>query len=89
MWTTRLLTKQVREKRPAAGHGCLADLAQGTLRKISAADDIKPHEVRYYPERRVRYYPERRDDEFPRKMADAQCVNGHAETGDCSTVPLS
>ena len=81
MCTTRLLTKHVREKRPAAGHGCLADLAQGTLRKISAADDIKPHEVRYYPERR--------DDEFPRKMADAQCVNGHAETGDCSTVPLS
>jgi transposase len=66
LWTTRLLTKHVREKAPAAGHACLANLAQGTLCKILAADEVKPH--------KVRYYLQRRDPEFPRKMAEILCV---------------
>jgi transposase len=66
LWTTRLLTKHVREKGPAAGHACLANLAQGTLCKILAADEVKPH--------KVRYYLQRRDPEFPRKMAEVLCV---------------
>jgi transposase len=66
LWTTRLLTKHVREKGPAAGHACLANLAQGTLCKILAADAVKPH--------KVRYYLQRRDPEFPRKMAEVLCV---------------
>ena len=66
LWTTRLLTKHVREKGPAAGHACLANLAQGTLCKILAANEIKPH--------KVRYYLQRRDPEFPQKMAEVLCV---------------
>jgi transposase len=31
LWTTRLLTRHIREHGPAAGHECLANLAQGTL----------------------------------------------------------
>jgi transposase len=66
LWTTRLLTRHVRERAPAAGHACLAELAQGTLCKILAAHEIKPH--------KVRYYLQRRDPEFAAKMAEVLCV---------------
>jgi transposase len=66
LWTTRLLTRHVREQGPAAGHACLAELAQGTLCKILAAQEIKPH--------KVRYYLQRRDPEFAAKMAEVLCV---------------
>ncbi len=66
LWTTRLLARHVREQGPAAGHACLAKLAQGTLCKILAAHEIKPH--------KVRYYLERRDPEFAEKMAEVLCV---------------
>ena len=36
LWTTRVLAKHIREHGPAAGHACLATLAQGTLCKILA-----------------------------------------------------
>ena len=47
LWTTRLLTRHIREHGPAVGHKCLANLAQGTLCKILAAYEIRPHKVRY------------------------------------------
>ena len=34
VWTTRLLARHAREHGPAAGHECLAKVAQGTLCKI-------------------------------------------------------
>jgi transposase len=61
-----LLTRHIREHGPAAGHECLANLAQGTLCKILAAHEIKPH--------KVRYYLERRDPLFDEKMAEVLCV---------------
>ena len=66
LWTTRLLARHIREHGPAAGHACLATLAQGTLCKILGRQDIKPH--------KVRYYLERRDPEFAAKMAEVLCV---------------
>ena len=66
LWTTRLLASHAREHGPAEGHGCLAKLAQGTLCKILNKQEIKPH--------KVRYYLERRDPEFERKMAEVLCV---------------
>jgi transposase len=66
LWTTRLLAKHIREHGPAAGHACLTKLAQGTLCKILAAHEVKPH--------KVRYYLERRDPEFDAKMAEVLCV---------------
>jgi transposase len=66
LWTTRLLTRHIREHGPAAGHERLANLAQGTLCKILAAHEIKPH--------KVRYYLERRDPLFDEKMAEVLCV---------------
>jgi transposase len=66
LWTTRLLARHIREHGPAAGHACLATLAQGTLCKILARQDVKPH--------KVRYYLERRDPDFAARMAEVLCV---------------
>jgi homeodomain-containing protein len=66
LWTTRLLARHAREHGLAEGHLCLAKLAQGTLCKILNEQEIKPH--------KVRYYLERRDPEFKRKMAEVLCV---------------
>ena len=66
MWTTRLLARHAREYGPAAGHECLATLVQGTVCKILGQEEIKPH--------KVRYYLERRDAEFEQKMAEVLCV---------------
>jgi transposase len=66
LWTTRLLARHARENAPAAGHRSLANLVQGTVCKILGQQEVKPH--------KVRYYLERRDDEFERKMAEVLCV---------------
>jgi transposase len=66
LWTTRPLARHVREHAVAAGHPCLARVVQGTICKILARDDVKPH--------KVRYYLERRDEAFETKMADVLCV---------------
>ena len=71
LWTTRLLAKHIREHGPTAGHGCLTKLAQGTLCKILAAHEVKPH--------KVRYYLERRDPEFDAKMVEVLCVYREVE----------
>src|SRR6201982_601992 len=52
LWTTRLLARHARDHGPAEGHTCLAKLAQGTLCNILNGQEIKPHKVRYYLERR-------------------------------------
>ena len=61
LWTTRLLAAHARDHGPQAGHPCLSKLAQGTVCKILAAHEVKPH--------KVRYYLEQRDPEFEPKMA--------------------
>ena len=66
LWTTRLLARHAREHGPAAGHECFAHLVQGTVCKILGQEDIKPH--------KVRYYLERRDVDFEQKMAEVLCV---------------
>ena len=66
LWTTRLLARHVREHGPAEGHSCLDKLAQGTVCKILNQEEVKPH--------KVRYYLERRDPEFQEKMAEVLCV---------------
>jgi hypothetical protein len=54
-----------RTRRPR-GHECLADLVQGTVCKILGREEVRPH--------KVRYYLERRDAEFEQKMAEVLCV---------------
>jgi len=64
LWTSRLLARHAREHGPAEGHACLGKLVQGTVCKILNEEEVKPH--------KVRYYLERRDPEF--KMAEVLCV---------------
>src|ERR1700760_3801070 len=71
LWTTRLVAAHARDHGPRAGHPSLANLAQGTVCKILAAHEVKPH--------RVRYYLERRDPEFEPKMAEVLCVYREVE----------
>jgi transposase len=66
LWTTRLLARHAREHGPSAGHRCVANLVQGTVCKILGQEEIKPH--------KVRYYLERRDADFEQKMAEVLCV---------------
>jgi transposase len=66
LWTTRLLASHAREHGPAEGHACLGKLVQGTVCKILNEQEVKPH--------KVRYYLERRDPEFKEKMAQVLCV---------------
>jgi transposase len=66
LWTTRLLARHARKHGPAVGHACLAKLVQGTVCKILGQEEIKPH--------KVRYYLERRGPDFEQKMAEVLCV---------------
>jgi transposase len=66
LWTTRLLARHVRAHAAAAGHPCLETIVQGTVCKILAHHEVKPH--------KVRYYLERRDEAFEAKMAEVLCV---------------
>src|SRR5579864_3227908 len=66
LWTTRLLARHAREHAAAVGHPCLAGIVQGTVCKILARHEVKPH--------KIRYYLERRDEAFEAKMADVLCV---------------
>jgi len=86
LWTTRVLARLAREHGPAAGHSCLAKIAQGTVCKILAAEEIMPH--------KVRYYLEKRDAEFEPKMAEVLCVYREATivkeaAADAKTSPNS
>ncbi len=66
LWTTRLLARHVRDHAAGAGHPCLTTLAQGAVCKILGRDDVKPH--------KMRYYLERRDAAFEEKMTGVLCV---------------
>ncbi len=60
LWTTKLLAAHVRKHCREAGHPSLAKLGRGTVSKILSANQIHPH--------RIQYYLERRDPEFDAKM---------------------
>ena len=93
LWTTRLLAAHARQHGPSAGHPSLGKLAQGTVCKILADQEVKPH--------KVRYYLEQRDPEFEPKMAEILCVyrqvamlraegeNSRGQDGGSGASPLS
>jgi len=56
LWTTRLLAEHIRKHSMAAGHPSLSRLGRGTVSKILRANQVQPH--------RIQYYLERRDPEF-------------------------
>lgn len=48
LWTTRLLARHAREHAAVTGHPGLQNVVHGTVCKILARHDVKPHKVRYY-----------------------------------------
>ncbi len=71
LWTTRLLAKHVRTHGQAAGHPSLAKLGRGTVSKILSANQVHPH--------KIEYYLERRDPEFNAKMVQVLHVYRQVE----------
>lgn len=60
LWTTRLLAQHIRTHCVAAGYPSLSKLGRGTVSKILSANQVRPH--------KIQYYLERRDPEFDAKM---------------------
>jgi transposase len=59
-WSEALLARYVREHAVAAGHPSAGQVQQGTISKLLAAQDLPPH--------RIPYYLQRKDPDFDRKM---------------------
>ena len=71
LWTTRLLAQHIRKQCAAAGHPSLSRLGRGTVSKILSANQVRPH--------RIQYYLERRDPEFDAKMVQVLHVYKEVE----------
>lgn len=71
LWTTRLLSKHVRKHCQAAGHASLTKLGRGTVSKILSANQVHPH--------KIQYYLERRDPDFDAKMVQVLHVYREVE----------
>lgn len=71
LWTTALLAQHARRHGAAAGHPSLAKLGRGTVSKILAANQVRPH--------KIQYYLERRDPDFDAKMVQVLHVYKQVE----------
>jgi transposase len=71
LWTTRLLAEHVRQHCVASGHPALQRLCRGTVSKLLARRQVRPH--------KISYYLERRDSEFEAKMAQVLYVYKEVE----------
>ncbi len=59
-WTYEALGKYIRDTCHHAGHPSLEKISKGTVSKILAKSDVKPH--------KISYYLEKKDPDFDRKM---------------------
>jgi transposase len=66
LWTRSALARHVRRESAAAGFPALAKAGKATVQRILKAQELHPH--------KVRYYLERRDPEFERKMREVLLV---------------
>src|SRR5947207_11628952 len=66
LWTRSALARHVRMEAAAAGFPALARASKATVQRILKAQELQPH--------KVRYYLERRDPEFERKMREVLLV---------------
>lgn len=71
LWTTRFLAKHIQKHCAAAGHSSLLKLGRGTVSKILSANQVHPH--------KIQYYLERRDPEFDAKMVQVLHVYKEVE----------
>jgi transposase len=66
LWTRKSLAEHVRQHALSAGHPSLKRAAKSTVQKILTEQQLQPH--------KVKYYLERRDPEFERKMKEVLLV---------------
>jgi len=66
LWTYNELAKYTRKHAPLAGHESLSKAVKATIWRILSANDIKPH--------KIKYYLERRDPDFEQKMQEVLMV---------------
>ncbi len=66
LWTYSELAKYTRKNAPQAGHQSLVKAAKATVWRILSANEIRPH--------KIKYYLERRDPEFEQKMQEILMV---------------
>jgi len=52
LWTMKLLAQHVKDNAVAQGHPSAARMAKGTVSRLLASQELKPHKVAYYVERR-------------------------------------
>ena len=71
LWTTALLAGHIREHCIQESHPSLIKLGRGTVSKLLSAQELRPH--------KISYYLEKRDVEFDRKMAEVLCVYKQVE----------
>ena len=71
LWTYRLLVAHIRQHCVAAGHPALRQLSRSKLHKILRQDELRPH--------KIRYYVEKRDVAFAVKMANVLHVYKEVE----------
>jgi transposase len=65
-WTYSLLIKHIRKHCLEQDYPCLAKIGKGRLHVILSKNNIKPH--------KISYYLERKDPDFDEKMANVLCV---------------
>ncbi len=66
LWTYSELARYTRENAPSAGHSSLSKAAKATIWRILSANEIRPH--------KIKYYLERRDPDFEQKMQEVLMV---------------
>jgi transposase len=66
LWTRRTLAEHLRKGARASGHPGLARAGKATVQRILAEEELKPH--------KIRYYLERRDPNFEAKMCQVLLV---------------
>lgn len=71
LWTYRLLLAHIRQCCVAAGHPALLKLSRSKLHKILRQGELRPHQIRYYVEKR--------DPDFELKMANVLHVYKEVE----------
>ena len=79
IWTTRTLSRHIRKHCLDSGHPSLCRLSRGTVSKILARSEVKPH--------KIQYYLERRDPEFDLKMAQVLLTYKEVEMIRASGLP--
>lgn len=66
LWSYRALAEYTRQHAPDAGHSCLAKAVKATIWRILSTNEIQPH--------KIKYYLERRDPDFEQKMQEVLMV---------------